>query len=148
MDNNRSEILSQLASGQISAEQAAEQLRGPSAPQAPLPEPPQPPQPPEPPSAQAPLPPAAPLTPEQTAGLANRWLRIRVSDIESGRQRVAVNVPLSWVSVGLRIGARFSPELAGLDANELLAMLQSGATGPVVDVEDADGGEHVQIFIE
>lgn len=123
MDNNRSEILTQLANGQISADQAAEQLRGPATP-------------------------AAPLTPEQTAALANRWLRIRVSDIESGRQRVAVNLPLKWLSVGLRIGARFSPEVAGLDANELLAILQSGANGQVVDVEDLDDGERVQIFIE
>ena len=30
MDANRSEILVQLASGQISAEQAAQQLRGPA----------------------------------------------------------------------------------------------------------------------
>lgn len=134
MDNNRSEILSQLASGQISAEQAAEQLRGPSVPQTPLPE--------------APLPQTPPLTPEQNAALANRWLRIRVSDSASGRQRVSVNVPLNWVSFGLRIGARFSPEVAGLDANELLAMLQAGANGQVVDVEDADGGERVQIYIE
>jgi len=135
MDNNRSEILSQLASGQISAEQAAEQLRGPAVPPAPPA--------PDIPSAQTP-----PLTPEQQAGLANRWLRIRVSDIESGRQRVSVNVPLSWVSFGLKIGARFSPEVAGLDPNEVMAMLQSGANGQVVDVEDADKGEHVQIFIE
>ncbi len=139
MDNNRSEILSQLASGQISAEQAAEQLRGPAAPQTPLPEPPAP---------EAPPAPAPPLTPEQQAALANRWLRIRVSDMESGRQRVSVNVPLSWVSFGLKIGARFSPEVAGLDPNEVMAMLQSGANGQVVDVEDADKGEHVQIFIE
>jgi hypothetical protein len=135
MDNNRSEILSQLASGQISAEQAAEQLRGPAVPPAPPA--------PDIPSAQTP-----PLTPEQQAALANRWLRIRVSDIESGRQRVSVNVPLSWVSFGLKIGARFSPEVAGLDPNEVMAMLQSGANGQVVDVEDADKGEHVQIFIE
>ena len=137
MDNNRSEILSQLANGQITAEQAAEQLRGSSAPQTP-----------EPPASQAPLPPAPPLTPEQNAGLANRWLRIRVSDIASGRQRVSVNVPLSWVSYGLRIGARYSPEVAGLDPNELLAMLQSGGNGQVVDVEDLDAGEHVQIYVE
>ncbi len=136
MDNNRSEILSQLANGQITAEQAAEQLRGSSAPQTP-----------EPPSSQAPLPPA-PQPPKQNAGLANRWLRIRVSDIASGRQRVSVNVPLSWVSYGLRIGARYSPEVAGLDPNELLAMLQSGGNGQVVDVEDLDAGEHVQIYVE
>src|SRR5258705_197281 len=99
MDNNRSEILSQLASGQISAEQAAKRRRGPAPPRPPLPEPP---------AREAPPPPAPPLTPEQQAALANRWLRIRVSDMESGRQRVSVNVPLSWVSFGLKIGARFS----------------------------------------
>jgi hypothetical protein len=136
MDSNRSEILAQLANGQISADQAAEQLRGPAAAEAPsAPTPPQP--------AEMP-----PLTPEQTAKLANHWLRIRVSDIETGRQRVAVNLPLVWVSIGLRIGAKYAPEVAGLNANDLLAMLQSGFQGPVVDVEDLDDGEHVQIFIE
>lgn len=141
MDNNRSEILAQLASGQISADQAAEQLRGPAAPASST-------------SAAAPAAedrpaaPQPPLTPEQSAALANHWLRIRVSDLQSGRQKVAVNLPLTWLSVGLRIGARFSPEVAGLDANELLAMLQSGGGGQVVDVEDSDDGERVQIFIE
>src|SRR5437867_4086703 len=100
MDSNRSEILAQLASGQISAEQAAEQLRGPAAAEAPSPPPP----------PQAPLP---PLTPEQTARLANHWLRIRVSDLETGRQRVAVNLPLSLVPIGLRLGAKYAPEVAG-----------------------------------
>jgi hypothetical protein len=136
MDNNRSEILGQLASGQITAEQAAEQLRGAAAPQAPDA------------PAQAPQPPTPPAQPEQNTSLANRWLRIRVSDIATGRQRVSVNVPLTWVSYGLRIGARYSPEVAGLDANELMAMLQSGGNGQVVDVEDLDAGEHVQIFVE
>ncbi len=126
MNDNRSEILSQLASGQISAEQAAEQLRGPSAP----PELPRPPRAPEP------------------AALANRWLRVRVTDLDTGRQRVSVNLPLSWLSIGLRIGAKFSPEVAALDANELLDALQSGNSGQVVDVEDLDDGHRVQIFIE
>jgi len=136
MDSNRSEILAQLANGQISADQAAEQLRGPAVAEAP--------------SASTPPPatPMPPLTPEQTAKLANHWLRIRVSDIETGKQRVAVNLPLVWVSIGLRIGAKYAPEVAGLNANDLLAMLQSGFNGPVVDVEDIDDGEHVQIYIE
>ena len=134
MDNNRSEILAQLASGQISADQAAEQLRGPAAP--------------DPAPTAGPTPPPTPLTPEQNAALANHWLRIRVSDLQSGRQKVAVNLPLTWLSVGLRLGARFSPEVAGLDANELLALLQSSGAGQVIDVEDSQDGEHVQIFIE
>jgi hypothetical protein len=151
MDANRSEILEQLASGQISAEQAAQQLRGPAASQPTA----QQPLPPAPPAGWAgnggdvpPAPPQPPLTAEQKAQLANHWLRIRVSDLETGRQKVAVNLPLTLVSVGLRLGARYAPEIAGLDPNEILAMLQSGANGPVVDVEDTDDGQHVQIFIE
>jgi hypothetical protein len=124
MDNNRTEILAQLAGGQISADQAAEQLRGAGAPA------------------------SAPLTPVQAAALAQRWLRIRVTDLESSRQRVAVNLPLSWLSVGLRLGAKYWPEVAALDVNELLTVLQSGSIDQVVDVEDLDDGQRVQIFIE
>jgi len=137
MDSNRSEILAQLASGQITADQAAEQLRGPTTAEDPAA-----------PTAAPAAPKAPALTPEQSAKLANHWLRIRVSDLETGRQRVAVNLPLALVPIGLRLGAKYAPEVAQLDPNEILAMLQSGFTGPLVDVEDLDGGEHVQIFIE
>ncbi len=123
MNSNRSDILAQLASGQISADQAAEQLREPSTPPAPLPSPAQP-------------------------ASSGRWLRVRVSDLSTGRQRVSVNLPLSWLPIGLRLGARFSPEVAALDPNELLAALQSGISGPLVDVEDLDDGQRVQIFVE
>lgn len=128
MNSNRSDILAQLASGQISADQAAEQLREPSTPPEPQPAPQLPP-------------------PEKPAGSA-RWLRVRVSDLVSGRQRVSVNLPLSWLPIGLRLGARFSPEVAALDPDELLAALQSGISGPLVDVEDLDDGQRVQIFVE
>ena len=86
-----------------------------------------------------PCPADPPPSAEQKAQLANHWLRIRVSDLATGKQRVAVNVPLSWCR-GALLGARYAPEIAGLDPNELLTMLQSGANGPVVDVEDTDDG--------
>ena len=140
MDSNRSEILAQLASGQITADQAAEQLRGEAARRSAPPEPPEAPPGPTPNPAQAPLPAAG--------GLGKRWLRVRVSDLASGRQRVAVNLPLSWVAVGLRIGAKYSPEVAGLDAAELMAAIEAGEVGQVVDVEDMDDGQRVQVFIE
>ncbi len=128
MNSHRSDILAQLASGQISADQAAEQLREPSTPPEPQPAPQLP-------------------TPDKPASSA-RWLRVRVSDLVSGRQRVSVNLPLSWLPIGLRLGARFSPEVAALDPDELLAALQSGTSGPLVDVEDLDDGQRVQIFVE
>jgi hypothetical protein len=137
MDQQRADILAQLAAGDISAEQAAEQLRG-----GPAPVPPIPPEAPAP-----PIPPAAPA-PALPASALNRWLRIRVSDIETGKQRVNVNLPLSWVAVGLRIGSRYSPELDNLDLGELLANLDAGAGGQIVDVEDLDDGQRVQIYVD
>jgi hypothetical protein len=134
MDSYRADILAQLAAGDISAEQAAERLRG-----GPRPIPPIPPVP--------PVPPVAPVAPIPPAAL-NRWLRIRVTDLESGRARVNVNVPLSWVALGLRLGAERAPELERLDLGELLAHLDSGASGQIVDVEDLDDGQRVQIYVD
>jgi hypothetical protein len=141
MDSHRSDILAQLAAGDISAEQAAQQLRT----GAPTPVPPVPPAAPVPPSA--PVAPSVPLPPFPLSA-ANRWLRIRVSDIATGQQRVSVNLPLSWVAVGLRIGARYSPELDNLDLGDLLAHLEAGTGGQIVDVEDLDDGQRVQIFVD
>ncbi len=46
------------------------------------------------------------------------------------------------------MGARFSPQIDGLDRKQLLEFLQSGTTGKVIDVLDDDGGEHVEVYIE
>jgi hypothetical protein len=148
MDPDRSLILSQLASGEISADQAAERLRGAGAGPAGAPGPA---------SAAgapglsgAPGPASAPVPQAQAAlsAAANRWLRIRVTDLATGRPRVNVNLPMSWVAVGLRIGSHYSDELNHLDLPQLLSALESGAGGQLVDVEDLEDGQRVQIFVE
>ncbi len=48
-----------------------------------------------------------------------RWLRVRVTDIDSGKTEVNVNLPISLVNVGLRMGARFVPEMEGVSMDEL-----------------------------
>jgi len=135
MESSRSDILSQLAAGTISAEQAAEQLRGGAVP-------PIPPVPPASPAAPVPAVPAAP------AGLGQRWLRIRVTDLSTGRPKVNVNLPLTWVAAGLRLGATYAPQLENLDLAQLLGELEAGSAGQLIDVEDLDDGERVQIFVE
>ncbi len=123
MDANRTDILNQLASGQISAAEAAQRL-GPSAP-------------------------PRPATPQPHPGLnPNRWLQVRVTNLETGRPKVNVNLPLTWVELGLKIGAKYQPEIAGLDFNDLVAQIQAGANGKLVEVEDLDDGERVEIFVD
>ena len=79
---------------------------------------------------------------------APRWFRVRVTDLETGRNKVNVNLPMSLVDVGTRMGARFAPELEGLDFNDIIEQVKAGAQGKIIEVEDAEGGERVEIYVE
>lgn len=82
------------------------------------------------------------------ASSAGRWLHVRVSDVRSGRNKVNVTIPMGLVDVGLKMGARFAPEMDGFDLARLAEMVKSGATGKLVEVQDPEDGELVEIFIE
>ncbi len=77
-----------------------------------------------------------------------RYLRIRVSNLESGREKVNVNIPMNLVNVGLRMGARFAPEIDGFDFDEIMSAIRSGTRGKIIDVTDDEDGEHVEIYVE
>jgi hypothetical protein len=83
-----------------------------------------------------------------TEGGQPRWFRVRITDLNSGKSKVNVNIPMALVNVGMKMGARFIPEAEGVNYEELAAAIQSGAQGKVVDVEDEESGEHVEIFVE
>lgn len=78
---------------------------------------------------------------------APSWLRVRVSDLSSGKGKVSVNIPLRLVKLGLALGSRFTPELDDLDWNQITGMLAS-ENGMIVDVQDEEDGEHVQIYVD
>jgi hypothetical protein len=79
---------------------------------------------------------------------APRWIRVRVTDVVTGRTRVNVNLPFSLVTAATKLGARFSPQTEDLDWEELIAAIKEGASGKIVDVEDDEGGERVEVFVE
>lgn len=83
-----------------------------------------------------------------SANVAGRWLRVRVTDSDTGKTRVNVRLPLSLVSSGIRMGMKFAPEVEGLDVDELMEIIQSGEMGQIVDVVDEEDGEHVEVYIE
>jgi len=82
------------------------------------------------------------------SGRTARYFRVRVTDTNTGKTRVNVRLPINLVQAGLKMGARFSPEVQGLDQQQLMAFINSGETGKVVDVFDDEDGEHVEVFIE
>ena len=77
-----------------------------------------------------------------------RWVRVRVTDLETGRSKVNVNLPISLVEVGTRVGARFAPELDAMNITDIIEQIKSGAQGKIVEVEDIEDGERVEIYVE
>jgi hypothetical protein len=81
-------------------------------------------------------------------GPGARWFRVRVTDTNTGRVRVNIRLPITVVTTGFKLGARFSPEVEGLDMTMLMDSIRSGETGQIVDVYDEQDGEHVEVFLE
>ncbi len=139
---SRMEILDLLSNGKITAAEAADLLSnvGESAQKAAPP----------PPAAKAPEPVkvAATIPNSGESGQEPNWFRVRVANLETGKNRVTVNIPVKMMKFGLKIGSRFSPEIENLDWNELTGMIQDMKIGMLVDVQDEDSNEHVQVYLD
>ncbi len=77
-----------------------------------------------------------------------RWLRVRVTDMQTGKQSVNITLPMSLVNVGLRMGARFVPEMDGVQMDEIAVAMREGITGKILDIDDLDEGQHVEVYLE
>jgi hypothetical protein len=142
--STRKQILEMLSAGEIDVTRATEMLneaRGEDTPPAPE-VPPVPPAP--------PVTPPAPEKPIPAVGKSGRrWLHIHVSDLESGKNRVRVNVPLGLVHFGLRIGAHFTDEVDNDIIRDVVdALHDEQLTGTLVEVEDEEDNERVHVFID
>lgn len=90
---------------------------------------------------------AVPSRPSGGSGSA-RWLRIRVTDVRTGRSKASVQIPLALVDAGMKIGAHFAPEVEGVDMSNVMNSIRMGVTGKIIDVVDEEDGEHVEIYVE
>ena len=91
--------------------------------------------------------------PESAAGQLKgtqvaRWFRVSVTDTDTGKVRVNVRLPVNLITAGVKMGARFSPEVEGLDMEQLMTLIKAGEIGKIVDVVDEKDGEHVEVFLE
>ena len=120
----RMKILKMIEDGKLSAEEGTKLLSALNSPRVPS----------------QPRPPSAPGAP--------RWLRIRVTDIRTGRSKASVQIPLALVDAGMKIGAHYAPEVEGVDMSNVMEALRSGVTGKIIDVTDDEDGEHVEIYVE
>lgn len=74
-----------------------------------------------------------------------RWLKVRVTDMVTGKAKATVNLPLGLLDAGLNIASKYAPDIA---FDELVEAINEGAEGKIIDVFDEEDDEHVEIFIE
>src|SRR5512143_4004003 len=122
----RMKILKMIEEGKLSAEEGTKLLSALSASRVPVP----------------------PRTPGMGMPGGARWLRIRVTDVHTGRSKASVQIPLALVDAGMKIGAHFAPEVEGVNMANVMEALRSGVTGKIIDVTDEEDGEHVEIYVE
>jgi hypothetical protein len=78
-------------------------------------------------------------------------LRVRVVDnAKDGRPAVNIKLPVGVVKWGMKMAQSFSPEMkdAKLDWDSITAMIQEGAEGKIVDVEDEAQHKTVEVWVE
>ncbi|MCE5259054.1 MAG: FKBP-type peptidyl-prolyl cis-trans isomerase N-terminal domain-containing protein [Chloroflexi bacterium] len=86
---------------------------------------------------------------ESTEGKGQaRRFRVRVTDTASGRSKANINIPIGLVNIGMRMGAKFAPNMSDIDMEQVLQAVKDGTLGKIIDVEDTEDGEHVEIYVE
>lgn len=81
------------------------------------------------------------------------WLKIVVTELNTGKRKVNLRIPLALARWGMKMGSKASfggGAMEDLDLQSVLNdnILNDGQKGVLVDVEDEEDGEHVVISLE
>jgi hypothetical protein len=80
-----------------------------------------------------------------------KYLRVKVVDHgKEGSPTVNVRMPIGVVKLGMRMAANFSPKMkdTDLDWDAITRMIDEGATGELVHVEDEAEHKVIDVFVE
>ncbi len=73
-------------------------------------------------------------------------MRVRVTDMVTGKAKVSVNLPLGLVDAGMSIASQYAPDV---NFSQIADAIRSGQMeGKIVDVIDEEDGEHIEVFID
>jgi Asp-tRNA(Asn)/Glu-tRNA(Gln) amidotransferase B subunit len=87
-----------------------------------------------------------PRTVITTGRTGKGMLRVRVTDMVTGKAKVSVNLPLGLVDAGMSIASQYAPDV---DFAQIANAIRSGQIeGKIVDVVDEEDGEHIEVFID
>src|SRR4030065_1484353 len=73
-------------------------------------------------------------------------LRVRVTDMITGKSKVSVNLPLGLVDAGMSIASQYAPDV---NFTQIAEAIRSGSMeGKIVDVVDEEDGVTIDVFID
>jgi len=87
----------------------------------------------------------------QEAEKTARYLHVKVVDkTKDGRPAVNIKMPIGLVKFGLKMAQTFSPDVKKVDLhwNELSDLIEDGALGEIVHVEDETEHKTVDVWVE
>jgi hypothetical protein len=87
----------------------------------------------------------------RTSGSVNggaRWLRIKVTDLRTGAVKFNINLPISLVKVGMRLGAQFGTGDIAVDTVQISDAIRNGTVGKVAELVSDTENERVEIWLE
>lgn len=86
------------------------------------------------------------LPAQPSRGAGKGMLRVRVTDMVTGKAKVSVNLPLGLVDAGMSIASQYAPDV---NFSEIAEAIRAGQMeGKIVDVIDEEDGEHIEVFID
>ena len=77
-----------------------------------------------------------------------KWARILITDMDSGKVRVNIRMPLGLINAGRKMGARIAPGMDGMNIDDLFQGANLSEPGRVIEVYDDTDREHIEIFVE
>ena len=89
-------------------------------------------------------------TRDQASARKAKSLRVKVVDNRDGHQITNVTLPLGMVRWGMKMAARFAPEMkdADLDWDAIAEMIRDGQEGELVHVEDEEAHQTISVAVE
>lgn len=92
------------------------------------------------------------FTKESTTPSSMKMLRIRVREGQD-KTKVNVNIPLPLVKVGLDIAknvkiGEHQDLLSKIDMDEIVALIENGAQGKLIEIEDVESDTMVEVFVD
>lgn len=82
---------------------------------------------------------------DAAAGRPARTVRVRISDLSSGRATINLALPLSLIDAGLKVARRFAPDKVP-SVESIRQNITAGMAGTLLDVVDAN--ERIEIIVE